>query len=79
MTEQLEKTNYKMAESLIQKKFIEVPTGVNLQDKIALLNVWLSDMQRNGFNILSTSNIQRIEQLNGTFIEGFEVEYREMN
>lgn len=66
-----------MSERLILTKFIEVPSGVNIQDKIALLNVWVSDMQRNGIAILSTSNVVRQENLDGTFAEGFIVEYRE--
>jgi hypothetical protein len=66
-----------MSERLILTKFIEVPASINFQDKIALLNIWVSDMQRNGIAILSTSNIQRQENLDGTFVEGFIVEYRE--
>ncbi len=66
-----------MSHSLIQSKFIEVPTGINIQDKMMFLNIWISDMQRNGINILSTSQLQRHNNPDGTFIEGFTVEFRE--
>lgn len=66
-----------MSERLILTKFIEVPSGISFQDKISLLNVWVSDMQRNGISILSTSNVVRQENLDGSFADGFLVEYRE--
>lgn len=66
-----------MSERLILTKFIEVPVGVSIQDKILLLNVWVSDMQRNGINIMSTSNLTRQNNIDGSFTEGFIVEYRE--
>ena len=66
-----------MNERLILTKFVEVPPSISFQDKIMLLNVWVSDMQRNGISILSTSNIVRQENIDGTFSEGFMVEYRE--
>ena len=68
-----------MAENIIRIKFIEVPYGITLQDKLSLLNIWITDMQRNGINIISTSNIMRQENPDGTITEGFQVEYREMN
>ena len=68
-----------MQSNLIHIKFVEVPPGISLQDKLAILNIWINDMQRNGINILSTSNVQRQENVDGTFTEGFMVEYREMN
>jgi len=64
--------------NIIQTKFIEVPNGISLADKVALLNVWISDMQRNGFNILST-NSHRQENIDGTLSDGFIIEYREAN
>lgn len=66
-------------ENLIQTKFIEVPYGLSLQEKISFLNIWINDMQRNGINILSTSELQRQENLDGSITEGFTIEFREMN
>lgn len=66
-------------ENLIKIKFIEVPIGYSIQEKIYHLNVWINDMQRNGINILSTSNLQRVDNSDGSFTEGFTVEYREMS
>ena len=64
--------------NIIKIKFVEVPSGVSIQDKIALLNLWINDMQRNGINILSTSNVERQDNVDGSITEGFTVEYREM-
>lgn len=67
-------------ENIIKVKFVEVPSFLaSLQDKIGYLNRWMGDMQRNGINVLSVSNIQRQELPDGTFIEGFTIEFRESN
>lgn len=75
----LEKTSFKM-DNIIKVKFVEVPYFLDsLQDKIGYLNRWMGDMQRNGINIISVSNIQRQELPDGSFTEGFTIEFREMN
>lgn len=38
----------------ITTRIVEVPTHVSIQDKIAVLNIWLSNIQEEGYNILST-------------------------
>ena len=63
-------------QNIIKTKFIEMPAGVSMDDKVRLLNVWISDMQRNGLNILST-NFHTQENVDGSFSDGFIVEYRE--
>lgn len=57
--------------------FYEVPFSAMMQDKISLLNVFISDLQRNGISILSVGDLQRQELPNGSFVEGFVIEYRE--
>ena len=38
----------------ITMKIVEVPSFVSIQDKIAVLNIWLTDIQNEGYNIIST-------------------------
>lgn len=65
-------------ENIIKIKFVEVPEFITLQDKLRYLNLWMNDMQRNGINIISVSNIQRQENPDGSITEGFSVEYQEV-
>ena len=38
----------------ITTRIVEVPKSVSIQDKIMVLNIFLRDIQNEGYNILST-------------------------
>lgn len=66
-------------EKEVSTKFVEVPNSVSIGDKIRYLNLFLSDLQRNGFVILSVGDLVRQESGNGLVEEGFVIEYREVS
>lgn len=63
----------------VSTKFVEVPSSLPMNDKIMFLNTFLNDIQRNGFSILSVSDLTRQELSDGGFEEGFIIEYREVS
>ena len=62
--------------NVIQWKFIPMPYGLSFVEQTALLNVQLSDFQRNGFNILSVKPHTN-DLPDGSREPGFMIEYRE--
>lgn len=66
-------------ENEISTKFVEVPSSMSMGDKIRHLNLFLSDLQRNGFVIMSVGDLVRQESGNGLVEEGFVIEYREVS
>ena len=66
-----------MSENIIKFKFIEISPTLGFNDREALLNIILSDMQRNGFNILSVKDHNILYEQDDR--HGFMVEYRENN
>lgn len=62
--------------NLIQFKFIPMPYGLSITEQGLLLNPLLSDLQRNGFNILSVKPfVHHLDD--GISEQGFMIEYRE--